>query len=179
MKEKDIIDLYDLMLEQLRDLYDGIQHKLAFLEMADSLAEAPDLDELILAYRKQTLAQKDRLRRIFMLLDESAKGEECVGLKALTKASSHLAKRCKIPEVRDASLITSLQHIHHYEMAGYGTAIAFCKVLDRHDVAEILLNNLLEDKDADLSLSELAEDEINIKATWDTLVAHIQDKADS
>lgn len=179
MKDNDIIDLYDLMLEQLRDLYDGIHHKLTFLDMADVEADALELDELILSYRKQTLAQRDRLRRIFLMLDESSKGEVCVGLKALSNASFKLAKRCKVPEVRDASLITSLQHIHHYEMAGYGTAIAFCKVLKRHDIAEILLNNLLEDKDADLSLSELAEDEINIRATWDTLVTQIQKGVES
>lgn len=178
MNEQDIIDLYDLMLEQVRDLYDGITHKKAFLHLADKMADAPELDEMILAYLKQTDIQKERLEHLFTLLDESPKGEVSLGLKTLTKAFTKLARRCKIPEVRDASLITSIQHIQHYEMAGYGTAIAYAKVLNRHDVAELLLNNLSEDKDADISLSDLAEDKINVMATWDTLVSNLEANTD-
>jgi len=179
MKESDIIDLFDLMLEQLRDLYDGVNIKLRFLSKADEMADSEELDEMILAHKKQSHNQLERLEMVFSKLAVDPTGEECAGLKALTKESLKVAKRCKIPEVRDASLITSIQHIHHYEMAGYGTAIAYAKVLKRHDLAEILLNNLREDKDADNSLSDLAIKEINLSATWDTLISNLQEDLNS
>lgn len=78
-----------------------------------------------------------------------------------------------MPEVRDASLITSIQHINHYEFAGYGTSIAYAKILDRHDIAELLLNILRDSKDADDGLSNLAESEVNKNATWSSIVSSI------
>ncbi|WP_020403303.1 ferritin-like domain-containing protein [Gracilimonas tropica] len=174
MKEKDIIDLYDLMMEQLRDLYDGVLQKHHFLKQADKMTGSEDLDELILTHRKQAKLQKERLEHIFQSLDEDPAGESCKGIKALIKSSLELARRCKIPEVRDASLITSIQHINHYELAGYGTSVAYAKVLERHDIAEVLLRNLQENKDTDSWLSDLAEKDINKNATWDALVVAVE-----
>ena len=176
MAKTDIIDLYDLLIEQLRDLYDGIIQKRRFLKKADKLASSDELEELMLTQRKQLKLQKERLEYVFEILDEEPKGEHSTGIKALIKSSLELAKRCKVPEVRDASIITSIQHIDHYEMAGYGTSISYAKVLNRHDIAETLLNNLRENKDADDWLSNLAEKDINQNATWDALVAAVGNK---
>lgn len=173
MKENDIIDLYDLMLEQLRDLYDGLEQKLKFLKKVDKLADSTEFDELILSQIKQAKYHKERLDHIFYLLDENTSGEKCKGIRSLIKSSIELAKRCKVPEVRDASLITSIQHINHYEFAGYGTSIAYAKILDRHDIAELLLNILRDSKDADDGLSNLAESEVNKNATWSSIVSSI------
>lgn len=169
----DIIDLYDLLLEQMRDLFDGLERKLSFLDQMDSLAESQELDELILSQIKQATYHKERLIHAFYLLNENPKGENCKGIRALINSSLELAKRCKIPEVRDASLITSIQHINHYEFAGYGTSIAYSKILGKHDVAEVLLGILQESKEADDGLSNLAESEINKNATWKSIVASI------
>ncbi|MBD3616318.1 MAG: DUF892 family protein [Gracilimonas sp.] len=174
MKKNDIIDLYDLMMEQLRDLYDGVNRKMKFLEEAVDISDSDELDELILVQVKQSKLQKERLEHVFKVLDESPKGEYCLGIKTLIKSSLGLAKRCKIPEVRDASLITSIQHINHYEVAGYGTSIAYAKILEQHDIAEALLTNLQETKDADIWLSELAEKDINRSATWNALVVAVE-----
>jgi len=176
MKEKDIIDLYDLMMEQLRDLYDGVKQKQGFLKKTDKLASSEDLDELILAQLKQARMQQERLEHVFEILKESPGGEYCKGMKSLIQNSLELAKRCRISEVKDASLITSIQHLNHYELAGYGTSIAYAKVLKRHDIAEVLVKNLRENKDADNWLSSLAEEDINKSATWDALVAAVEHK---
>ncbi|MDZ7806441.1 MAG: DUF892 family protein [Gracilimonas sp.] len=174
MKNNDIIDLYDLMMEQLRDLHDGVNRKMKFLEEAVDISDSDELDELIIVQIKQSKLQKERLLKVFKILDESPEGENCIGIKSLIEASMGLANRCKNEEVRDASLITSIQHINHYEVAGYGTSIAYAKVLEQHDVAEPLLNNLRETKDADVWLSELAEKDINRSATWNALVVAAQ-----
>lgn len=171
MKKNDIIDLFDLMMEQLRDLYDGVNRKLTFLEEAVDISESDELDDLIIVQIKHTKHQRERLQHVFEILNENPEGEYCIGIKALIKSSVNLAKRCKNPEVRDASLITSIQHINHYEVAGYGTSVAYAKVLEQHDIAESLLSNLQETKDADIWLSELAEKDVNRSATWNALVA--------
>ncbi|NGP76582.1 DUF892 family protein [Balneolaceae bacterium YR4-1] len=170
MKNVEIFDLYDLLMEQLRDLYDGEQQQLEILPKLDELADSFELEEIVEYHRKETIRQKDRLEKIFRLLKEEPEGESCDGIKGLIRETLKLARRCKNPEVRDASIITSLQHINHYEMAGYGTAIAYAKQLNRHDLAELLLETLREEKASDMGLSEIAENHINPDAKWSFIV---------
>lgn len=170
MKNPEIFDLYDLLLEQLRDLYDGEQQQLDILPKLDELADSFELEEIVEYHRKETIRQKDRLEKIFRLLKEEPEGESCDGIKGLIRETLKLARRCKNSEVRDASIITSLQHINHYEMAGYGTAIAYAKQLKRHEIAEVLLETLREEKASDMGLSEIAENRINPDAKWSFIV---------
>ena len=170
MKIKEIFDLYDLLLEQLRDLHDGELQQLDILPQLDELADSFELEEIIEYHRKGTINQKDRLEKVFRLLDEDPEGETCDGIKGLINETLKLAERCKNPEVCDAAIITSLQHINHYEMAGYGTAIAYAKQLGRHEAAELLLETLREEKASDMGLSEIAENHINPDAKWSFIV---------
>lgn len=175
-KETEIFDLYDLMLEQLRDLYNGEQQQLEVLPSFDKKAYSFELREIIEWHEVETKRQLVRLDSVFNLLREDPKGEECDGIKGLIKEALKLHDRCKNPEVCDAALITAVQHINHYEIAGYGTAIAYAKALDRHDVAELLLKSLTEERQADYGLSDLAEGQINPDAKWSSLIKKIETK---
>ncbi|MCW9705860.1 ferritin-like domain-containing protein [Fodinibius salsisoli] len=176
MKEQDILDLYDLMLEQIRDLYDGERQQLTFLPKASERAASWELDEIIQLHQKETKRQLGRLEHIFDILDEEPTGEQCDGIKGLVKEALKLADRCKNPEVCDAGLIASIQHINHYEIAGYGTAISYAKAHDRHEIAEPLLDTLREEKRADMGLSDLAEQHINPDAKWISIVKKVEDR---
>lgn len=172
--EKDIFDLYDLMLEQVRDLYDGELQQITFLEAQTNIAESFELNEFLTFHLKETQRQARRIQEIFDILNEDAEGESCDGIKGLIKESQKLADRCINEEVRDAALITAIQHINHYEMAGYGTAIAYAKTLERHDIAELLLETLREEKRADMGLSDLAQNQINPDAKWSAIVKKVR-----
>lgn len=170
MKEQEIYDLYDLMLEQLRDLYDGERQQLNYFLKADEEATSFELDEIIQMHRRETKKQLGRIEEVFDILDEKPTGESCDGIKGIINEGLKLTNRCKNPEVRDAALVTAIQHINHYEIAGYGTAIAYAKAHNRHDIGELLLETLREEKKADMGLSELAEDRINPDAKWKAIV---------
>lgn len=173
-KNQDIFDLYDLMLEQLRDLYDGELQQITFLETQSEIAESFELNEFLTLHLKETKKQARRIEEVFEILSEDPVGESCDGILGLIKESKKLAGRCINEEVRDAALITAVQHINHYEMAGYGTAIAYAKALDRHDIAELLLDTLREEKRADMGLSDLAENQINPDAKWSAIVKKVK-----
>jgi ferritin-like metal-binding protein YciE len=51
--------------------------------------------------------------------------------------------------VRDAALISACQRVEHYEMAGYGSARDFAKLLGQKEVAALLEETLAEEKNAD------------------------------
>ena len=66
--------------------------------------------------------------------------------------------------MRDAAIISAAQKVEHYEIASYGTLRAFAQTLGLEDAAMILAKTLDEEKNADASLSEIAESAINIEA---------------
>ena len=67
-------------------------------------------------------------------------------------------------EVKDAGLIAAAQRVEHYEMAGYGTARAYAKLLGDREGAKLLQTTLEEEKQTDQKLSQLANSAINVAA---------------
>jgi ferritin-like metal-binding protein YciE len=72
-----------------------------------------------------------------------------------------LIKQHADPDVRDAGLITAAQKVEHYEMAGYGSARTFARLLGEKDAANLLQQTLDEEGDTDKKLTALAERDIN------------------
>jgi|SRR5688572_30540172 len=61
----------------------------------------------------------------------------------------------------DACLIAAGQRAEHYEMAAYGTLVAWAEAMGHNDAAKLLQQTLDEEKAADEKLSGLAEGGIN------------------
>jgi ferritin-like metal-binding protein YciE len=64
----------------------------------------------------------------------------------------------------DACLIAAGQRAEHYEMAVYGTLVAWAQVMGHTEAAKLLQQTLDEEKAADKKLSGLAEGGINQSA---------------
>jgi hypothetical protein len=73
----------------------------------------------------------------------------------------------------DACLIASGQRAEHYEMAAYGTLVAWAKAMGHTEAADLLQQILDEEKATDEKLSGLAEGGINQEAAS---AAHPQDE---
>lgn len=161
---KSIVDLRDLMLEQLRDLYHGEAYVLKELYELPSKIQDPDLKAVVREYVDVHEDQIMRLRQVFNLQFEQKRGESCETMTALVSNVDQLVKRCEDPEVLDASMITALQHIMHYKIAGYGAVTTYAKLLGYLEEAGILHNNLEAEKKYDRKLALMADSVINRKA---------------
>jgi ferritin-like metal-binding protein YciE len=64
----------------------------------------------------------------------------------------------------DACLIAAGQRAEHYEMAAYGTLVAWAQAMGHTEAARLLQQTLDEEKAADKKLSGLAEGGINQRA---------------
>ena len=64
----------------------------------------------------------------------------------------------------DACLIAGGQRAEHYEMAAYGTLVAWARLMGHKEAADLLQQTLDEEKAADKKLSSLAEGGINQQA---------------
>jgi len=98
-------------------------------------------------------------------LGQTPKRETCEAMKGLLREGEEMIGAKGNPAVRDAALIAAAQRIEHYEMAGYGTARTFALHLGRTGIAGLLQATLREEVAADEKLTEVAEAEVNVRAS--------------
>lgn len=156
--------LQDLLLDQLRDLYDAEKR---LTEALPKMAEAAHSAELQRAFRdhlQETQTQVSRLDKVFAQLGEDSKRETCQAMKGLLQEGDQMVKAKGDPAVIDAGLIAAAQRVEHYEMAGYGTARAFAEQLGHSEIASLLQTSLEEESDANERLTQIAEQSINVRA---------------
>src|SRR3981081_4365491 len=82
---------------------------------------------------------------------------------AVRPSTASSRKRTREPG-REAALIDAAQAAEHYEIARYGSLIAWAKQLGRNDCASVLQKTLEEEKATDKKLTTLAESKINLRA---------------
>jgi len=85
-------------------------------------------------------------------------------MEGILKEGENLMAQNADPTVMDAGLIASAQRVEHYEIAGYGTACTYAKMLNQKEVLSLLQETLDEEKKADGKLTFIAEAFINERA---------------
>lgn len=161
---KDITTLRDLLIQQTQHLYDSEKQQVEALPQIKAKVNSAELKQLITKHVDTTKKQVDRLETIFRELNEKSREEKCDSMKGLINEGMEIIKKCSDPEVLDAGIINSIQHIDHCEMAGYGTAAAYADTLGLTKIGQIFYDILDEEKKFDRELSRLAEKKINAKA---------------
>ena len=131
------------------------------------LAKAATSDELRQAFEshlEETRGHVDRLERVFEALDEKVRGKHCDGIAGIIEEGSAIMGEEFDEATMDACLIAAGQRAEHYEMAAYGTLVAWARAMKHDEVADLLQQTLDEEKAADEKLSSLAEGGINQEA---------------
>jgi ferritin-like metal-binding protein YciE len=158
--------LKDLLLDELKDLYDGEQQLVKAMPAQAERAESDGLRSALTSHLEETRNHIQRLDDIFVLLGVTPSGRQCDGIAGILREGRRTIDRAAELDsaTRDAALIAQAQKAEHYEMAGYGTAAAWARTLGLTDVAASLEQTLEEEKAADQALSDLALQEVNISA---------------
>jgi ferritin-like metal-binding protein YciE len=153
--------LQDLMVENLKDLYNAEKQILGALPRLAKAATSPDLRQALEDHREKTEGHVARLEQAFDLLGLPAKGKLCKGMEGLIAEGRELLEEDGEQAVKDAGIIAAAQKVEHYEMSGYGTVIAYAELLGQEELAELLGPTLDEEKEADETLSTIAEGKVN------------------
>jgi ferritin-like metal-binding protein YciE len=168
MKENNTMaghNLRDALVDEIRDLYNAEKQLLKALPKMAKSATSDELRAAFEAHLGETEEQITRLERVFELLDEKPRGKHCAGMAGILEEGADTLAEDMEDSVKDASLIAGAQRVEHYEIAAYGTAMAWAEALDLGDVAKALSETLDEEKAANATLSALAESGINEAAT--------------
>lgn len=151
-------------MEELKDLYSAESQLLTPLPKMAKAASAPQLNKAFKDHLKETEGQVRRLETIFEKLGTSPKGKKCKAMEGLIEEGKETISEDGDPSIKDAALIAAAQRVEHYEMAGYGCARTYARLLGHDDAADLLQETLDEEGSADKKLTKLAETVINIKA---------------
>jgi ferritin-like metal-binding protein YciE len=155
--------LEELLIDELKDLYSAEKQIVRSLPKLAKAATSPELQQALLSHLEETKGQVERLDQIAEIVGKKLTGKTCAGMKGVLEEGSEVLEDVEKGTVRDAALIGASQRVEHYEMAGYGTARDFAKMLGLDDVAELLEATLEEEKAADKKLS-LISNSVNAQA---------------
>jgi len=153
--------LRDAFVDELRDSYDGEKQLIKALKKMAKAAKHEELRSAFETHLEETQGQVQRLEQVFAMLDEKVKGKHCDGIAGIIEEGASVMEEDFDDATMNACLIASGQRAEHYEMAAYGTLVAWARVLGEDEAADLLQQTLDEEKAADEKLSALAEGGIN------------------
>ena len=153
--------LDDLFGHLLQDLYSAEKQITRALPKLAKAVEDTELAEALETHLEETKGQVDRLEKIFEELDKSPGRKKCVGMEGLLEEGSELIKEEPDPMVLDAGLISAAQKVEHYEIAAYGTAVEWARILGYTKAEKLLQQTLEEESAANEKLTMLAEEGVN------------------
>jgi ferritin-like metal-binding protein YciE len=156
--------LQELYVEQLKDLHSAEEQIVEALPKMIEKTTHAELRQAFELHLRQTREQLRRLDQIGQRAGQKLTGHKCKGMEGLLEEGEDMLKERADSDVLDAALIAGAQRVEHYEMAGYGCARTYARLLGLNDDAKLLQQTLDEEGDTDHLLTDLAERVINIEA---------------
>jgi ferritin-like metal-binding protein YciE len=161
---KDIKTMNDLFVHQLQDVYYAEKQIVKALPNMIEKTTDPQLKQGFKTHLGETETHVTRLEQVFRMHGAEIKGVNCPAIDGIIEEADEVAGEVEDKRVLDAALIAAAQAVEHYEIARYGTLIAWARQLGRDDCASVLQKTLDEEKATDKKLTTMAEGMINRKA---------------
>ncbi|QFY61136.1 ferritin-like domain-containing protein [Rhizobium grahamii] len=155
--------LDDLFLDTLKDIYFAEKQILKALPKMARAAQSEEGRAGFLQHRDETQNQIERLEQVFETLGKSARGKTCEAIQGILAEGEEIMEEFKGSPALDAGLISSAQAVEHYEIARYGTLIAWANQLGLKEAVPLLQANLAEEDATDKKLTKLAQAQANSK----------------
>lgn len=155
---------HDIFIDELRDAYDAEKQLIRALKKMARAAISEELRSAFETHLTETEVHVSRLEEVFASLEEKPRGKHCDGIAGIIEEGKSLLEEDIDKSALDACLIAAGQRAEHYEMAAYGSLVAWAQAMGHTEAAELLQETLDEEKAADEKLSSLALSGINEKA---------------
>ena len=140
----------DLLLMTMQDLHYAERQILKALPKLAKASDSEELKDALLHHREETQGQVERLQKAFDALGKRTRGQQtCEPINGLIEEGDEIVG------------LACAQAVEHYEMARYGTIIAWAKAAGANDVSKLMQETLEEEKKADATLNQLATRGLN------------------
>lgn len=161
----DNTQLEKFFMDALKDIYWAEKHLTKALPKMKKAATTEELQDAIEEHLAQTQEHVSRLEEVFEMLGKKAQAKKCEAMEGLVKEGESVIEETEDGSMtRDVGIIISAQKVEHYEIAAYGGLTQLARTMGLEDVAGILHQTLEEEKQTDMLLTEIAENDINWEA---------------
>ena len=152
---KDFRSLYTLQLRYLLSAENQIVKGL------DSMIEHASDEQVVQAFESHRQETEVHIARLEEMISEVNDGniddKKDAIATALIGSGDNIVSESEEGPVRDAGLLATAQKVEHYEIASYGTARNWARLLGLADHVELLETTLDEEKHADELLTSISE----------------------
>jgi len=164
--------LKKLFVDELKDIYWAEKTMVKSIPKMSKKATDENLVEALDKHLSETEEQVKRIEDVFQILAMKPQAKKCPAMAGLVEEAEEIMAETEEGVIRDAGIISAAQKIEHYEIASYGTLIAFANKLNLSKVKDLLQATLDEEKKADHSLTDIAESSMNEEAMADMSMDH-------
>jgi ferritin-like metal-binding protein YciE len=163
--ESDHSKLHKLFEDELKDIYWAEKALVKAIPKMIKKATSEELVEALEDHLEETEGHVQRCEQVFEMLGKPAQAKKCEAMEGLIAEAEDIMSESDEGVMRDAGIISAAQKVEHYEIATYGTLKTFAKTLGLNEIADRLEETLNEEKNADETLTSVAESTINVKAS--------------
>jgi ferritin-like metal-binding protein YciE len=157
--------LMELFIDEIKDIYWAEKHLVKTLPKMQKAATSGELANAIGNHLQVTKTHVSRLEEVFGLLGKKPQAKKCDAMEGLAKEGQSIIEDTETGSAtRDVGIIMASQKVEHYEIATYGCLAQLANTLGLNEVASLLGQTLSEEKEADETLSGIAENDINYEA---------------
>ncbi len=151
----------DLFYTVMQDVYYAEKQLLKTLKKMGKKANNGKLQTAFNTHLQETEGHVERLEEAFQMLDKRARAKKCDAILGIVAEGDEVMKEAENDDVLDAGLVATAQAAEHYEIARYGTLVAWAKQIGKPQIARLLHQTLEEEKKADALLTRIAESQVN------------------
>lgn len=151
----------DLFIHSLRDVYYAEKQMLRALPKMIKETKSDELKRAFETHLAETEGQVTRLEKIFDSCKAAIRGTKCEAIEGIIHEAQEMMDDVEDEEVLDAAILSSGQAVEHYEIARYGTLVAWADELGLKEASGLLKQTLEEEKKADRILTDIAKSRIN------------------
>jgi ferritin-like metal-binding protein YciE len=158
--------LREFFIDQLEDLLWAEKKLVKTLPKLQKAATSAELKDAFGNHLTQTQNHVTRLEQVFGLIGEDVDTTKCAAMAGIVDEGEDIIDETEEGTAqRDVGLIFAGQKAEHYEIATYGGMVTLAKTLGYNDAADLLVQTLEEEKEADNLLTRIAENNINYQAS--------------
>lgn len=151
--------------DALKDIYWAEKALTKALPKLRKASTTEELKSAIETHLEQTREQIARLEEAFQLMGKKAQAKKCDAMEGLISEGEEAVESTEDGSMtRDVAIIVACQKVEHYEIATYGSLVQLARTMGNKDVANVLEATLKEEKETDLLLTSIAENNINWEA---------------
>jgi ferritin-like metal-binding protein YciE len=147
----------DLFVHELSDTMSAEHIVLEMLGSLETETQNADVRAAVKHHQTETKQQIKNLEKVFTLLDAKPEKTTCHAAEGLKKEHDALQKEKPAPLVLEVGNLAGAAKTEHYEIASYTALIQMAKDLGEPEIADLLKENLDQEKEMARTVESLAK----------------------